>query len=97
MAIYQCEECQQMIDDDYFPCVEHPTNPLAYCCESCADEIEGNNRPGAFIQFDKEKFQRFVKAYNEALDGGHDGMVFEGHDLMTSYAGYMIEYLEGKI
>lgn len=40
MAIYRCEECNQLIDDDYFPCVEHPTDPTAFCCESCAQELE---------------------------------------------------------
>lgn len=40
MAIYLCEECNQMIDDDYFPCVEHPTVKEAFCCEVCAEELE---------------------------------------------------------
>ena len=40
MAIYRCEVCEQLIDDDYFPCVEHPTDPTAFCCEACAEEIE---------------------------------------------------------
>lgn len=40
MAMYRCEECEQLINDDYSPCVEHPTQAEAYCCEECADKIE---------------------------------------------------------
>ncbi len=40
MAMYRCEECENIIDGDYSPCVEHPKDPTAYCCESCADSLE---------------------------------------------------------
>ena len=40
MAIYLCEVCNNMKDGDYNPCVEHPTDPTAFCCEECATEIE---------------------------------------------------------
>ena len=40
MAIYRCDECEHMIDDDYFPCVEHPTDSNLFCCEDCAESLE---------------------------------------------------------
>ena len=43
MAVYLCEECDQMIDGDWSPCVEHPTDPTAYCCEACAESLEDEN------------------------------------------------------
>ena len=39
MAIYICDECGQHYDDDYLPCVEHPTDPTAFCCEACTEAI----------------------------------------------------------
>ena len=41
MAIYLCEgECGQMLDGDYFPSVEHPTDDTLNICEECADTLE---------------------------------------------------------
>ena len=40
MAIYICDECGSMLDDDYFPCVEHPIDNTRFCCEGCAQYIE---------------------------------------------------------
>ena len=40
MAIYICDECGETFDDDYSPCVEHPTRAEAFCCEECADKVE---------------------------------------------------------
>ena len=61
MAIYRCDECDQMIDDDYFPCVEHPTDAEAYCCESCADKVEERE--------DKE-FKRMKAEYEREIISG---------------------------
>ena len=53
MAIYICEDCGEMIDDDYSPCVEHPTDSTAYCCEECAENLQMD-----------EDFKREREAYN---------------------------------
>lgn len=45
------------------------------------------------ISFDHDKLQRLRKAHAEAVDKGVDMFVFEGHQWLVSYAGYMIEYL----
>jgi len=39
MAMYQCDECQRMVDGDDYPCVEHPEDPTVCCCESCREEL----------------------------------------------------------
>ena len=39
MSMYQCAECQRMLDGDQDPCVENPNDPTDFCCESCREEI----------------------------------------------------------
>lgn len=41
MAIYYCQECDNYIDDDYHPCVPHPSKPLELLCPTCAEERFG--------------------------------------------------------
>ena len=53
MAVYYCEECDHYKDGDYFPCVEHPTQAEAFCCEACAERIEEECRKER--EKDKEK------------------------------------------
>ena len=33
MAVYMCDECNNMIDEDYHGCNEHPKG---MCCDDCA-------------------------------------------------------------
>lgn len=46
MAIYYCEECDNYVDDDYNPMVEHPWRKRfpsykdRVCCDECAVEKE---------------------------------------------------------
>jgi hypothetical protein len=40
MSIYRCWECQRMIDNDYHPCADHPTNSLEFICPACLEEKE---------------------------------------------------------
>ena len=46
MSMYYCHECQQHIDDDYNPMVEHPfAKRLAsykgeYVCDECSQVLE---------------------------------------------------------
>ena len=63
MAIYQCEHCDKLIDGDHFPCVEHPTEENAFCCESCAEELEE--------EADMEKeFKRMKAEYDREVISG---------------------------
>ena len=39
MAVYQCYDCGEFLDDDYHPSSEHPT-AHALICPSCLDEFE---------------------------------------------------------
>ena len=43
MAIYHCNECDQMRDDDYHGCFEDPRNgpnDFDLLCEDCIGEVE---------------------------------------------------------
>ena len=40
MAMYICDCCDQLKDDDYFPMVESKSEKYVWLCEDCAAEIE---------------------------------------------------------
>ncbi len=39
MAIYICEGCGDLKDDDHDPCTEHPTVHCGLLCGECAGEL----------------------------------------------------------
>ena len=49
------------------------------------------------INFDRKKLEALRQAHAEALKEGRKEFVFEGNDLYTPYAGYLIEYLDSRI
>lgn len=62
MAIYRCEECEQMIDGDYDPCVEHPKDSSLFCCEACADEIE--------YQIEQDELKKLASENQREVEAG---------------------------
>jgi hypothetical protein len=48
------------------------------------------------INFTPEKLEAFKKAKAQAEAEGKESFVFEGHEVLCSYAKYVIEYLEHK-
>ena len=48
------------------------------------------------IEWTQEKFDRFKVIYEEAKDNGKFTLDFEGHEFVTDFAKYLIEYLETK-
>jgi|DEB0MinimDraft_6_1074348.scaffolds.fasta_scaffold00723_7 hypothetical protein len=42
MAMYLCDLCKHLLDDDYSPCVEHPQveRQHLFCCEDCKEKLE---------------------------------------------------------
>ena len=48
------------------------------------------------INFTYDKYERFEKAYNKALEDNKTDFFFEGHQFLTSYAKYLLEYLNNK-
>ncbi len=46
------------------------------------------------IKFTPVKYASLKKAYKEAKHNNKEMFVFEGHDILVSYAKYMIEYLK---
>lgn len=47
-----------------------------------------------YVTFDKEKYMKFQKAYNEANKGYKSSFTFEGDLYFTGYAKYMVEALK---
>jgi hypothetical protein len=48
------------------------------------------------INFDKPKVERLRTAVAAAKSEGQTQFTFDGHDLIVSYATYMLEYLDTK-
>lgn len=48
------------------------------------------------LSFDKITYQRLKKEYQLSVDNNVEVFVFDGHELLTNYAKYMIEYLKSK-
>lgn len=48
------------------------------------------------IEFDRPKYNRLQISYKQAVVDGKDVFLFEGHELVTSYAKYLLEYLKLK-
>jgi hypothetical protein len=48
------------------------------------------------INFDIPTYQRLKKEYQRSVDNKVEVFVFEGHELLTEYAKYLIEYLTTK-
>ena len=63
MSMYRCDECETMIDGDYDPCVEHPTDSTLFCCETCADDIQNE------IDLQKE-FTKMRAEYRREIEAG---------------------------
>lgn len=47
------------------------------------------------ITFDRQKLINLKRAYTNALKDSKEIFVFEGQQILTAYARYLIEYLEG--
>lgn len=50
--------------------------------------------PPRKMRFTPEKLTAYRAAYQKAVDEGAEEFMFEDHEWLTSYAKYMIEYLE---
>lgn len=49
---------------------------------------------GVMVKFDIPMRERLRKAYKAALKAGETQFVFEDNEYLTTYAGYMLEYLD---
>ena len=48
------------------------------------------------INFDLQTYSRLKKEYQRSVDNNVEVFVFDGHELLTEYAKYLIEYLTTK-
>ena len=58
-------------------------------------EHNGHAKPDKVV-WNKKKFGLFKRAYKKALNGKVHTFKFDQHEFSTSYAGYLVEYLEGQ-
>jgi hypothetical protein len=48
------------------------------------------------ISFDRAKRDALRDAYEAAKAAGQEVFQFDGHDILVSYAKYLLEYLDGR-
>lgn len=48
------------------------------------------------ITFTRKKLKALTRRYNEAVEKKEEQFVFEGSELLTAYAKYLIQYLESQ-
>jgi len=49
------------------------------------------------INFTEEKLTALIDLYNQAVKEGKESFLFEGQEVLISYAKYLIEYLKGEL
>lgn len=53
-------------------------------------------KPG-YITIDRPTLDRLREHYESALDAGEQSFEFQGREILTAFAKYMIEYCEGEL
>ena len=53
--------------------------------------------PTSRLRFDRAKTEKLRTEHAKALAANNRGFFFEGNELLTAYAGYMLEYLDAKL
>jgi hypothetical protein len=48
------------------------------------------------LELDKKAFEELRLQYDAARVAGKESFVFQGHEILVTYAKYMIEMLEGR-
>jgi len=56
-----------------------------------------NGPDGKIVEFSREKTENLRTAYDEAVRTGAEVFEFEGLQLVTGYAKYLLEYLDGRL
>lgn len=49
------------------------------------------------ISFDRTKLKELQRLYDIAVKEGRESFEYEGHELLTSYAKYLIEFLTDRL
>lgn len=58
--------------------------------------MSDNNTLNDSMEMTREKLESLKRHYKSAVEKKKETFEFEGRQLMTGYAKYMIEYLEGQ-
>lgn len=51
----------------------------------------------ATITFDEKTFKSFKQKYNKAVENKQEIFIFDNHEFLTSYAKYVIEYINSRL
>jgi dihydrofolate reductase len=49
------------------------------------------------MEITPKNYRQFKAAYKKALKAGKEIFIFGGHEVLVSYAKYLIQYLDGEI
>ena len=60
-------------------------------------ESKQPEQSGKVINWTRPMFARFKIAHKKAVDEKKESFMFDGNEVVTSYAKYLIEYLGGKL
>lgn len=47
-------------------------------------------------QFTEETFKKFKELYEKSAEEGKESFEFDGHEVLTTYAKYVIEFIESN-
>ena len=50
-----------------------------------------------YLSINEKEAKELQKLYDEAVASKKEQFVFQGHDLLTAYAKYLLEYLHTKL
>lgn len=48
------------------------------------------------MTFTPDRLEELRMAYNQAIEAGQSMFVFDGHELLVTYASYLIEHLDAE-
>ena len=56
-----------------------------------------DSKMSEYLYFDEAMFKRFKRVYKRTLLAQRQSFTFEGHDVLCSYAKYVIQYIETEL
>lgn len=51
----------------------------------------------SMVEFDRDKRERLRRHYEQAVKEQKESFTFDGHELLVSYAKYLLEYLDTRL
>jgi hypothetical protein len=64
--MYRCYKCQKFIDNDWYPCEQHPTMLTELLCPACVDDTKPSLEVKQGGVFTKEQLQIIAQLETES-------------------------------